>query len=143
MTIDLFKGEYAFLSNFYNCPIIYEGITYPSSEHAFQAAKTLDKCKREAIATMVFPRDAKQAGRELTLRPMWNTLRLSIMKEIVRAKFKQNSDLATKLIRTGVANLVEGNTWGDYYWGICHGRGYNYLGQILESVRAELTGGLG
>ena len=38
--IDSFSGEYDFLSNFYNCPVEYEGITYLNSEAAFQAASS-------------------------------------------------------------------------------------------------------
>ena len=41
-TIDKFKNEHEFLSNFYPSPITIEDITYPTVEHAFQAAKTLD-----------------------------------------------------------------------------------------------------
>ena len=40
--IDSFSGEYDFLSNFYSQEITYDGIKYPTNEHAFQAAKTLD-----------------------------------------------------------------------------------------------------
>ena len=40
--INEFQGKYRFLSNFYPCDIVYEGIQYPSTEHAYQAAKTLD-----------------------------------------------------------------------------------------------------
>jgi predicted NAD-dependent protein-ADP-ribosyltransferase YbiA (DUF1768 family) len=38
--IDIFKYEWEFLSNFYPCEIVWEGITYASTEHAYQAAKT-------------------------------------------------------------------------------------------------------
>ena len=41
-----FRGEYAFLSNFYEVPVKYEGMTYPSSEAAFQAMKCEDKSER-------------------------------------------------------------------------------------------------
>ena len=35
--IDSFKGEYSFLSNFYQYPVTYGGLTYPTAEAAFQA----------------------------------------------------------------------------------------------------------
>lgn len=38
-SISIFAGEYEYLSNFFQCPVYYEGIIYPTSENAFQAAK--------------------------------------------------------------------------------------------------------
>lgn len=66
--IDSFSGEYDFLSNFYSQEITYDGIKYPTNEHAFQAAKTLDLAKRQAIAKLATPGQAKRAGRKVLLR---------------------------------------------------------------------------
>src|SRR6185369_8674281 len=41
-----FQGDNRFLSNFFPAEVIYEGITYPTAEHAYQAAKTLDPEQR-------------------------------------------------------------------------------------------------
>ena len=60
------------------------------------------------------------------------------MLNVVRAKFDQHPDLAQKLLETGDEELVEGNTWGDRYWGVCGGKGKNMLGKILMRVREEL-----
>jgi predicted NAD-dependent protein-ADP-ribosyltransferase YbiA (DUF1768 family) len=38
-----FFGEYRYLSNFYNTPVHFEGVCYPSSENAFQAAKIVEE----------------------------------------------------------------------------------------------------
>lgn len=54
-----FRGEYGFLSNFYNCCIGYEGKVYPSVEDAFQASKTLSGDERE-IFTKCTPIEAKK-----------------------------------------------------------------------------------
>ena len=37
--IDSFKGDYCFLSNFYEAKVTYEGITYLNNEAAFQSIK--------------------------------------------------------------------------------------------------------
>lgn len=133
-----FKGAYEFLSNFYMAPVEYEGITYPSSEHAFQAAKTFDVDERKHIAALPTPGKAKYAGKRVELRPGWNQIRYSIMREIVRTKFEQNPDLAEQLLATDDATLIEGNSWNDTFWGVCRGKGKNNLGHILMAIRTEL-----
>src|SRR5690348_9381030 len=58
-----FQGEYRFLSNFWPAEVAYEGITYPTAEHAYQAAKTMDVNERKRIAALPTPAEAKAAGR--------------------------------------------------------------------------------
>jgi predicted NAD-dependent protein-ADP-ribosyltransferase YbiA (DUF1768 family) len=55
----------------------------------------------------------------------------------VREKFK-NEELAQLLIDTDDHELIEGNWWHDYFWGVCNGKGENHLGKILMDVREEL-----
>lgn len=138
MRIDFFTNEYRFLSNFYAVPVLYEGVTYPTSEHAFQAAKTFDADERLRISKLDSPRDAKYAGRHVILRPAWEHVKVDVMTDIVRAKFTQNPEMKQKLIATGDAELIEGNHWGDVEWGVCNGKGHNKLGKILMDVREEL-----
>lgn len=118
--INNFTKEYFFLSNFYNCYLTYEGIIYCSTEAAFQASKTLDVAERELIARMS-PSDAKRAGRKLTLRSDWESVKDKVMYEVCLAKFTQNDSLRLKerLLATGDEELVEGNTWHDNCWGDC------------------------
>lgn len=137
-TIDNFTASHFFLSNFYPCAIPYEGITYPSTEHAFQAAKSHDIEVRKKIALLKTPADSKKAGRTLALRPDWNAVRLQVMEDVLRIKFAPGSPLAVGLLATGDAMLIEGNTWGDAFWGVCKGRGQNNLGKILMKIRADL-----
>lgn len=136
--IDCFNGEYAFLSNFYQSPVIISGIEYPTNEHAFQAAKTLDPILRERIAKLSTPGQAKKAGRNLILRSDWEEIKIQVMRIVVRRKFESNQNLANLLLATGDAELIEGNTWRDTFWGVCNGIGANNLGKILMSVRSEL-----
>ena len=138
-TIDSFKGENAFLSNFYNAPVCYDGITYKNSEAAFQAQKTENREDRFAFADLS-ARDAKRLGRSVKLRKGWSDMRVYIMSEIVHAKFEQNPDLAEKLLATGNDALIEGNTWNDKFWGVDSrtGEGQNMLGNVLMGVRTTL-----
>lgn len=136
--IDSFVGEYAFLSNFYPVQIEYGGEIYPSAEHAFQAAKTPDEEQRKKIREALNPGQAKRLGRRVSLRKDWSSVKVSVMRDLLRQKFGAGSDLAQRLLDTGNAKLVEGNTWDDVYWGVCEGRGQNKLGLLLMEIREEL-----
>lgn len=137
MKIDSFRGKYFFLSNFYEVPVTYEGLTYQNSEAAFQAQKCTNPKDREAFTAMN-PSEAKKAGRAVTLRKDWEDVKIAVMTDIVRAKFEQNPDLAKRLIATKDAYLEEGNYWGDRVWGTVNGEGTNNLGIILMSTRKFL-----
>ena len=80
-------------------------------------------------------------GRQVQLRPDWEQVKDGIMEEIVHAKFFQIEPFARKLVATGNAELIEGNTWGDTYWGVdLHTmQGQNKLGKILMKIRDELN----
>jgi len=135
-----FDGPYNFLSNFYRVDIEFEGVVYPSVEHAYQAAKTLDTGERIRIAQLPSPAAAKKAGRKVELRPHWDAMRIDVMHELLRRKFYLGDGLRERLLATGNATLVEGNWWGDNFWGSCppNGRGANNLGKLLMKVREEL-----
>lgn len=135
-----FSGEYDFLSNFYPAKVLYEGIEYPTSEHAYQAAKTLDIQRRKEIANMASPGQAKRAGQKVVMREDWEDIKTIVMASIVITKFK-DPILAEKLLATGDRHLEEGNTWGDKFWGTVNGKGRNILGLILMSCRQDLQKG--
>lgn len=137
-TIDEFRGRYFFLSNFYTAPVIYQGIRFENNEAAFQAAKCPERMTEFCGLT---PNAAKRLGRRVQLRPDWETVKYDVMYEVCMAKFTQNPDLLSKLLDTGDAELIEGNTWGDRVWGVDMYRaiGENHLGKILMRVRAELN----
>lgn len=135
--IEKFDKEYFFLSNFYPCKVYYQGKEYKSSEAAYQAQKTLDLDLRREFEELS-ARDAKNKGRALKLRRDWEDVKDDIMYEICYSKFVNNPIIARKLIATKDAELVEGNTWFDTYWGVCNNVGLNKLGQILMKVREEM-----
>lgn len=140
-TIPEFVGEYRFLSNFWPAPVMYDGLKYPTVEHAYQAAKTRDIGQRLAIRNCVTPGEAKRLGRRVTLRSDWEDWKGKVMENLVRQKFNQHPGLAEKLLATYGSRLEEGNAWHDTFWGISpvgSGIGQNRLGQILMAVRSEL-----
>ncbi len=134
-----FRNDYDFLSNFYPCQIEYEELFYQNAECAFQAQKCITQEEKLVFCNLPASK-AKRMGRQVKLRPDWETVKVSIMEEIVRAKFVQNPYLMKKLLNTGELLLIEGNTWKDTFWGvdISSGKGENHLGKILMNVREEL-----
>lgn len=134
-----FFGEYRWLSNFWLTPVFYRGHIWPSSEHAYQAAKFVDTDwpRYYEISKTRTPGEAKRIGREGNLRPDWEEVKYDVMLEIVRAKFKTES-LAAQLKATIPYDLEEENPWNDTYWGTTKGVGENNLGKILMQVRMEL-----
>lgn len=149
--INSFKGEYAFLSNFYDCEVLVDGIRYPSVEHAFQAGKTLDMSIRKSFSCAPTPKDAKKCGRQIALREDWDKVKDERMLECLRAKFSvkrgtmrntgikyEIRELRDKLLDTKDSELIEGNNHGDKYWGQVKGEGQNKLGKLLMQVREEI-----
>lgn len=144
--ITSFDNEYAFLSNFHPCQVVFDGRKYANSEAAFQAAKLADPNDRVAFEGLS-PRDAKRMGRKVELRPDWETVKDAVMLVILRDKFTRTPRLGEMLVETGDAVLVEGNYWHDNYWGDCScprcrlKPGKNKLGKLLMQVRDEIREG--
>jgi ribA/ribD-fused uncharacterized protein len=142
--VEDFTGDYHFLSNFDPAPVRLDGVQYPTVEHAYQAAKTLEPEGREGIRVASAPDLARKMGRKLALRPDWPAVQVEIMRDLVRQKFEGRPDLKKLLLATGEAELVEGNTWHDNFWGDCRcpkcaaTPGLNWMGRLLMEVRARL-----
>lgn len=137
--IDSFSGEYRFLSNFYQAEVEFEGMMYPSTEHAYQAAKTLD-LKSRAMFQGGTAGQAKRLGQVIILRDDWtnDNVKISVMYAVLLDKFTRHQDLRKQLIATSPNELIEGNTWNDTFWGVCGGKGKNHLGKLLMSIRQEI-----
>lgn len=139
-TIDSFRGEYRFLSNFYLASFVDKGGNrWATSEHYYQAQKvwmTGDAMGKIKVMNAKSPGDAKRLGEGI--KPdNWYDLSLDVMREALRYKFDQNEDIKQKLLDTGDAILIEGNTWGDDFWGQVKGKGLNMLGKLLMELRNE------
>jgi ribA/ribD-fused uncharacterized protein len=149
--ISSFRDEHAFLSN---------GFIEPDGsfvEREYQADKFVDEDVRAELLAYEKPfghggvkRRAhahESAGRR---RPDWYQINVACMAKLVWKKFQDWPELREKLLATGEADLVEGNTWHDNFWGDCRcddadghhpeclEAGKNTLGQILMMIRAKL-----
>lgn len=141
--IDRFVGEYDYLSNFHESPVMFGHFRYRTVEHAFQAAKTLGSEARGEIWRAATPGAAKRLGRRVVLRPDWEDVKTDVMRLLVTRKFEDHVDLRRRLLDTGDVPLVEGNGHGDRVWGCVRGPdgtwgGENRLGRILVQVRSAM-----
>lgn len=135
--IEKFSGDCRWLSNFWPVLVELDGLNYPSVEHAYQAAKTLDVEKRKEIQLAVMPSMAKMLGKKLKIRSDWEQIKIDVMYGLLQQKFAVGI-LRTQLKLTGSQELIEGNHWNDTFWGVCKGKGENHLGKLLMKVRAQL-----
>ena len=131
-----FKGEYAFLNNFYEISVEYRGRIYSNNEAAFQAQKTCDERIKQQFENLD-PIEARNLGKTIPLRKDWEEVKDQIMYEICFAKFSQHPDLMDNIVYTGKRPLEEGNHWNDRYWGTVNGVGENKLGKILMQIRND------
>lgn len=115
-------------------------------EREYQAAKALkseDAARILACEKPFGPGGSKQMGRSVEKRPDWDQVKFQAMARFVLNKFLDHESLAQKLLSTGDALIIEGNTWHDNTWGDCRcgGReeceapGLNWLGHILMTSR--------
>lgn len=132
-----FFGEHRFLSNFHPAKVELDGLMFPTTEHAYQAAKVLDLEAREVFQTLATGREARQLGQRVQCRPDWEEVKYSVMYDLNCQKFA-TYPLSVKLMNTGTLYLEETNTWGDKYWGVCNGVGQNNLGKMLMAIRDDL-----
>lgn len=135
-------------------PFKYNGMEYPTVEHAFHAQKIADDDPlveeyRLALSTNIVdvltPNDANKFGgktsfkeNNFTLRSDWNSIRLKIMEEISREYYQSNRELIDKLINTEEKLLIHKGFRIDDYWGVKKDdKGENNHGKILMKLREE------
>lgn len=133
--INSFRDKYYFLSNMYP----HSGIG-KSVEHYFQAAKSTSPEDYQYVVDAVDGYEARTRGKKILMRDDWSKCKEDVMYEEIGVKFYCYPSLAKLLLDTGDEELVEGNTWGDRYWGvdIRTNVGENKLGKILMKIREEL-----
>ena len=140
--MDSFSGDYKKFSNFYPVVIHFEGLNFPTVEHAYVAAKSTDVLFRKGIAELAAEHAgrAKRMGRKTRLRVDWNMVKIAYMKRFLMQKFMYD-EFRTLLLSTGDVPIIEGNYWHDNYWGDCFCPkcedipGKNNLGRLIMKVR--------
>lgn len=87
-----------FMSNYYPCEFVMNGIRYKNAEAAFQSHKVPLEERRQ-FADMP-PASAKRFGRNVAIPANWDEARDDVMRRVVMAKFEQNEDLKQRLLET-------------------------------------------
>lgn len=132
-----FQGRYRWLSNFAPAEVVLDGVTYPTTEHAYQASKFKDFSARERIKAQSTPGGAKRAARKFTPDPDFDGRKIRVMAYLQAQKYA-HPYYRNLLLGTGDCVIEEGNKWGDTFWGVCNGKGENNLGKILMDLRSRI-----
>lgn len=127
------------LRNAYPAPIEFDGTTYPTVAHAYWALSVdaAEPAVREAVAAADSPHEARRLATSAPRREGFDGARTAVMTRLLRAKYAQHPDLAAVLLGTGDATIVYDDGHSNF-WCNSAGRGRNWMGRLLESVRAEL-----
>lgn len=148
IVISSFKDKYAVFSNFYPAIVQFEGLNFPTVEHAYQAGKSTEFFFRKLIVAIPGNRPglAKARGQNIRLRKNWEEIKIDHMHFLLCQKFNQDP-FKKVLLETDDAILIEGNRYHDNKWGDCYCgsdickniKGENLLGKELMEVRSQLN----
>jgi len=134
------KDPGGFLGNYWKARTYIYGRWWNWNEAPYQSAKTIIQAEKDEIWAAVKANDSRLLGQKVTMRPDWDQVKRSVMKECCLAKFLQHPDLRKQLMDTGMEELIEDSPV-DWYWGCGKdGTGQNVLGQVLMEIREELKG---
>ena len=137
--IFFYEHEFYVFSNFSSFAIEWKNKLYMTSEHAYHSEKFEDINLKERIRNARSAHDALKLAQlnKDKYRADWDTIKLKVMKEILRAKVEQHLYVKKKLIESGSKELIE-DSWRDSYWGWGPNKdGENHLGKLWMEVREE------
>ena len=143
-----FKGEHSPFSNFYPCDRLKAfDNEFRSLEHAYQYRQALhynDEKSAALIKVALDGRAAKRVSKRVFRSPHladdWNGKRLTVMRELLRAKAEVSEALRTALADSGDSLLVEDVPSQDGFWGRgFRDAGENHLGRLLMELRATVA----
>lgn len=150
-----YSGDLAWASNLFERPYVsrHFGIEVASSEHDFNARKSVERDKALWILAAPTPAEAKKRGNargKFTLRPGWdNGGRVRAMQDALVGKFA-DPELAALLAGTGTVRLAETGYWHDVFWGVecfaksdrckpaCALPGVSMLGELQMALRTKI-----
>lgn len=141
MPIYFYIQQHEALSNFSAHAIEIDGIVYPTSEHAYQAAKCMSPEGKKKIIAARSPLSAKKISNDTykaAKDPEWETKKVAIMESILRVKLAQHQEVYDVVTQSGIQELIE-DSKVDYFWGRGQdGSGQNQLGKLWMKIRAEI-----
>lgn len=131
-------GKYGPFSNFSKHSVFIDDKEWPTTEHYYQAMKSIDPEIQEQIRLCSTPKKAKQLANSVELRDNWENIKFYIMLKAIRAKVEHHSSIKKLLLETENSLIAENSPY-DYIWGLgANGTGQNLLGKIWVRVRNEL-----
>jgi hypothetical protein len=150
-----FYGKLNPLSNFHVAKFSIDDVTYNCVEQYYQYQKAVmfkDVKAAKQILDASEPSRQKQIAKSIVdfCEETWEPNAKEIMFNGILAKFSQNEPLLRYLEQTGSRHLYEASP-RDLYWGVGlplsspdilikgKHKGLNYLGDILMTVRSQLT----
>jgi len=139
------EKPYGAFSNLFRRPIVFEGTTFATAEHAYQAGKARRPEVRDWLMAAPSPALLAMAAHGLyqwDITPSWSSIKFDRMRAVLQAKFTQQEDLRELLLSTGSARLVETATVDNAVnrlWGEVNGVGKNMLGVLLMELRMQLS----
>lgn len=138
--ISFYEGEYYMFSNFASFAVEYNGKVWMTVEHAYQAAKFEDKEVVELIHKSLSAHDSKKIAHdnEDKINPAWDSIKISVMEEILREKISMHPYVKEKLLETGSREIIEDSD-KDSFWGRGPDfKGRSELGKVWMRLRSEL-----
>jgi hypothetical protein len=138
--IPFYENSYFVFHNFSAHAIKYNGVVYPTAEHAFHVSKFDDVKIKEEIKNAESPLKAFELGKKYKpfRKTNWDEIKVNVLYEIIKEKVKQHEEVRKALLVTGDEEIIEDNP-NDNFWGSGKdGKGQNNTGKILMKIRQEL-----
>lgn len=140
-----YEQDFYVLSNFSAFTLLWRGLRFQTSEQAYHWEKFLSEqpvleFHRATIHSATSAHEAFKYAEQNKQhrRPDWDSVKIGIMRDILRAKAEQHEYVRRKLLATGDRELIE-DSWRDDFWGWGPKRdGRNVLGKLWMEVRDEL-----
>lgn len=138
--IFFYEQEFYIFSNFSSFKLNWKGYDWMTSEHAYHSEKFEDENILKQLKETRSAHDAFKfaVANKNKYKKNWDDIKLSVMKEILRAKVEQHPYVKKKLLESGNKELIE-NSWRDSFWGWGENKnGQNHLGKLWMEVREEI-----